>query len=100
MSEGGLWLLPPVEEIHKKKKRTSKKGRTQKGGAIRPNYNRGGEDWGDFGSDIIGLVTYIPASIEVGIKAIWSTAKLPGEIAGTLVNENPPNPNEVKLEGL
>lgn len=99
MSEGGLWLLPPVEEVRKVQKKRDRKEK-QKGGAIRPNYNRGGESWGDFGSDIMGLVTYIPASIEVGIKAIWSTAKLPGEIASTLVNENPPNPNEIKLEGL
>jgi hypothetical protein len=99
MSEGGLWLLPSVEEV-KKKKKSHKKGNKQKGGSIRPTYDRGGERWRDFGSDIMGLVTYIPASIEVGVKAIWSTAKLPGEIASTLVNENPPNPNEIKLEGL
>jgi len=99
MSETGLWLLPPLEDVRKKKK-TLKRGRKQKGGSIRPNYNSGGQSWGDFIPDIIGLVTYIPASINVGVKGIVSTARLPGEIASTLVSENPPNPNEVKLEGL
>lgn len=72
----------------------------QKGGNIRPTYDSGGTDWGDFGSDIGGLITYIPAAIETGVMTIYSTIQLPGEIAGTLTSDNPPNPNEVQLKGL
>jgi len=72
----------------------------QRGGDIRPTYDAGGSSWGSFGSNIRGLITYIPAAIETGILTIYSTIKLPGEIAGTLTSDNPPYPNEVSLRGI
>jgi hypothetical protein len=90
----------------KQKKKTNSDGlwlinmKQQRGGDIRPNYSSGGTSWGDFGADIRGLLVYIPAAIETGVMSIYSTIKLPGEIAGTLTSDNPPNPNEVHLKGI
>lgn len=79
----GIWLI---------KKR-------QKGGDIRPEYHYGCS--GNFdctGDNLGGLVTYIPAAIETGVKAIISTIQLPYQIGQTLVSDNPPNPNEIHLQ--
>lgn len=88
----GFWIVGENNQ--------SKRVKKQRGGNIRPTYNSGGTSWGNFGSDIYGLVVYIPAAIETGVKTIYSTIKLPGEIAGTLTSDNPPNPNEIRLEGI
>lgn len=83
----GFWLI-------------QSKNKNQKGGSIEPSYSSGGTSWGDFGSDIKGLVVYIPAAIETSIKTLESVIELPDQIASTLTSANPPNPNDVQLKGI